>query len=176
MPARYIVDVEELRDREGFVVSLRKINIDPQGYLIASHSGHRLASLLGKISKRIQDEEEQKKERDPIEEHHDGSPPEPDCDCSFCNQKRIRFIGVVKAMFLEATKDPEEQQKERSPIDHQARATIKVAEAAAIAGCGERAIREGIRSGKIPHLKTGRNILIPRFAFLKWIESGKGMD
>lgn len=52
------------------------------------------------------------------------------------------------------------------------RATMKVAEAARIAGCGERAIRNGISEGRIPHLRFGRNIVIPRSAFLRWIDSG----
>jgi excisionase family DNA binding protein len=49
--------------------------------------------------------------------------------------------------------------------------TLKVPEAAQIAGCGERAIRNGIDEGTIPHIKFGRNIRIPRSAFLRWIDS-----
>jgi excisionase family DNA binding protein len=51
------------------------------------------------------------------------------------------------------------------------RVTMKVPEAARIAGCGERAIRNGIEEGTIPHLKFGRNIVIPRSTFLAWLES-----
>jgi excisionase family DNA binding protein len=51
------------------------------------------------------------------------------------------------------------------------RVTLKVPEAAQIAGCGERAIRNGIDDGSIPHLRFGRNIVIPRAAFLRWIDT-----
>jgi excisionase family DNA binding protein len=52
-----------------------------------------------------------------------------------------------------------------------ASATLKVLEAAQIAGCGERAIRNGVADGSIPHLRFGRNIRIPRSAFLRWIDN-----
>jgi excisionase family DNA binding protein len=51
------------------------------------------------------------------------------------------------------------------------RATLKVPEAALIAGCGEKAIRDGIKEGRIPHLRLSRNILIPRAAFMRYIDS-----
>ena len=51
------------------------------------------------------------------------------------------------------------------------RATWKVSEAAAVAGCGDRSIRRGIAAGIIPHLRFGRNILIPKAAFLRWLDS-----
>jgi excisionase family DNA binding protein len=51
------------------------------------------------------------------------------------------------------------------------RATFKVPEAARVAGCGDRAIRNGIADGRIPHLKFGRNILIPKAAFFRWLDS-----
>lgn len=49
--------------------------------------------------------------------------------------------------------------------------TLKVPEAARIARCGERAIRKAIAEGKIPHLRWGRNIVIPRLAFLKFLNT-----
>jgi DNA binding domain, excisionase family len=49
--------------------------------------------------------------------------------------------------------------------------TLNVAEAAQIAGCGERAIRNGINEGAIPHIRFGRNIRIPRGTFLRWIDT-----
>jgi len=52
------------------------------------------------------------------------------------------------------------------------RATYKVHEAAAIAGCGDRALRKGIRDGIVPSIQLGRNILIPRVAFHRWLDSG----
>lgn len=54
------------------------------------------------------------------------------------------------------------------------RVTLKVPEAARIAGCGEQAIRNGITTGQIPHLRFGRNIVIPRAAFLRYIDSAGG--
>ena len=45
-------------------------------------------------------------------------------------------------------------------------------EAARVAGSGERAIRDGIKDGRIPHIRLSRNILIPKDAFHKWLESG----
>jgi excisionase family DNA binding protein len=50
--------------------------------------------------------------------------------------------------------------------------TLKIPEAAQIAGCGVMAIRKRIGTGEIPHLRLGKNIIrIPRAAFLRWIES-----
>jgi excisionase family DNA binding protein len=60
----------------------------------------------------------------------------------------------------------------RTNLDPNVRATYKVGEAAKVAGCGERSIREGIKSGKIPVLPLSRTILIPRAAFHKWLDSG----
>ena len=51
------------------------------------------------------------------------------------------------------------------------RATLKVPEAAKLMGCGEKAIRNGVAAGHIPHLRLGRNIIIPRDAFLRYIDS-----
>jgi excisionase family DNA binding protein len=54
------------------------------------------------------------------------------------------------------------------------RATLKIPEAAAIAGTGTRAIRDGVADGSIPHLRFGRNILIPKNAFNRWLDSCAG--
>jgi excisionase family DNA binding protein len=51
------------------------------------------------------------------------------------------------------------------------KATWKVGEAAKYAGCGASAIRRGIAEGRIPHIRFGRNILIPKAAFSRWLES-----
>ncbi len=62
------------------------------------------------------------------------------------------------------------------------RVTLTVREAARIAGCGERTIRRGIANGTIPHLRWGRNILIPKESFLRCLEAtamkaiGQGTD
>jgi len=53
----------------------------------------------------------------------------------------------------------------------QERATYKVGEAARVAGVGDAAIRRGIAEGSIPHIRFGRNVLIPRTAFMRWIDS-----
>lgn len=52
------------------------------------------------------------------------------------------------------------------------RVTLKVEEAAKIAGCGTRAIRNGVADGTIPCVRLSRNILIPRAAFLRWLDNG----
>jgi excisionase family DNA binding protein len=55
------------------------------------------------------------------------------------------------------------------------RQTYKVPEAAKVAGVGECAIRKGVAAGTIPHIRFGRNILIPKTAFLRWLDScGQG--
>lgn len=51
------------------------------------------------------------------------------------------------------------------------RATIRVAEAAVIAGVGHKTIRDGIAAGYIPHLWLGRCLLIPKGPFLRWIDN-----
>jgi excisionase family DNA binding protein len=53
------------------------------------------------------------------------------------------------------------------------RATYKVPEAAKVAGCGQKAIRDAVRDGRIRTLKLGggRNILIPKNAFHEWLDS-----
>jgi excisionase family DNA binding protein len=53
-------------------------------------------------------------------------------------------------------------------------ATYKVAEAARIARVGAGAIRRGIKAGSIPHIRFGRNILIPKNAFHRWLDSCGG--
>jgi excisionase family DNA binding protein len=54
------------------------------------------------------------------------------------------------------------------------RATFKVAEAAKFAGVGTSAIRKGVSAGTIPHIRFGRNILIPKDAFGRWLDSCGG--
>src|SRR5579871_1778465 len=66
----------------------------------------------------------------------------------------------------------EDEMKTRT--DDTVRATYKVPEAARVAGSGERAIRNGIAAGIIPHLRFGKNILIPKAAFHKWLDSCGG--
>jgi excisionase family DNA binding protein len=50
------------------------------------------------------------------------------------------------------------------------RVTLKIPEAARLAGVGTRAIRNGVAAGNIPHLKFGRCILIPKSAFLRYLD------
>jgi len=49
--------------------------------------------------------------------------------------------------------------------------TYKVDEAARVARVGTAAIRRGIAAGRIPHIRFGRNILIPKSAFHRWLDS-----
>jgi len=58
--------------------------------------------------------------------------------------------------------------------DDESRATLKILEAAKIAGVGARSIYKGVADGTIPHLRFGRSILIPRAAFLRWLDSCGG--
>ena len=51
------------------------------------------------------------------------------------------------------------------------RTTWKVPECAKAAGCGRAAIYAAVKAGRIPHIRFGRTILIPKRAFLTWIES-----
>ena len=51
------------------------------------------------------------------------------------------------------------------------RATYKVREAARVAGVGSRSIYKGIAAGTIPHIRFGRNILIPKHAFHQWLDA-----
>ena len=53
-------------------------------------------------------------------------------------------------------------------------AVFKVPEAARIARVGPKAIRDGIRKNIIPHVYFGRNVVIPRIAFLNWLNSWSG--
>ncbi len=50
-------------------------------------------------------------------------------------------------------------------------ATYKVPEAAKVARVGSAAIRKGVATGAIPHIRFGRNILIPKAAFHRWLDS-----
>ncbi len=50
-------------------------------------------------------------------------------------------------------------------------ATLKVPQAARFAGVGPAAIYRGIKDGTIPHIRFGRNIIIPKAAFTRWLES-----
>jgi excisionase family DNA binding protein len=56
-------------------------------------------------------------------------------------------------------------------VDDGVRATFKIPEAALRAGCGPKMIRELVNKGLIPHFRFGRNILIPKAAFMRWLDS-----
>lgn len=64
----------------------------------------------------------------------------------------------------------------KTQFDENVRATYKVPEAARVAGSGPAAIRKGIASGLIPHIRLGRNILIPKRAFHQWLDSCGQME
>ena len=58
------------------------------------------------------------------------------------------------------------------------RQTLNVAEAAELAGLGQKAIRKGVADGSIPAIPRSitRNVLIPRAAFLRWLEALAGEE
>jgi excisionase family DNA binding protein len=56
-----------------------------------------------------------------------------------------------------------EQPEDAKPI------MLKVPEAAKLARVGSAAIRRGIADGRIPYVRFGRNILLPRATFLQWL-------
>jgi excisionase family DNA binding protein len=66
--------------------------------------------------------------------------------------------------------------RSRTIPDGPSAATYKVPEAARIARVGSQAIRKGIKAGRIPHVKFGRSILIPKSAFLRWLDQCGGMQ
>jgi excisionase family DNA binding protein len=49
---------------------------------------------------------------------------------------------------------------------------LTVPEGARLIRSGPRALYKLIAEGKCPHLKVGRKIIIPRAAFLRWLENG----
>ena len=51
------------------------------------------------------------------------------------------------------------------------RRTYSVPEAAVVAGVGVMAIYKGIKAGSIPHLRNGRNIVIPKHSFHRYIDT-----
>jgi excisionase family DNA binding protein len=51
-------------------------------------------------------------------------------------------------------------------------AAYKVPEAARIARCGPRALYKLIEDGMLPHIRFGKNIIIPRAAFHRWLDNG----
>ena len=59
----------------------------------------------------------------------------------------------------------------KTNLNNHVRRTYNVAEAAAVAGTGQRAIRLAIANGTIPIVRFGRkNFLIPREAFHKLVD------
>lgn len=51
------------------------------------------------------------------------------------------------------------------------RATLNVYEAAQLAGCHHKLIRKYVAAGLIPRLSLTRTILIPRQAFMRFLEN-----
>jgi excisionase family DNA binding protein len=56
--------------------------------------------------------------------------------------------------------------------DDQVCETWKIAHGAKVLGVSEKSLREKIKKGEVPVLRVGRLILIPRQAFLAWINAG----
>jgi hypothetical protein len=63
------------------------------------------------------------------------------------------------------------KQANRSVVDTQERATLRIGEAAAIAGCNHKVIRKYVALGILPRLELTRTILIPRAAFIRFLEN-----
>lgn len=54
------------------------------------------------------------------------------------------------------------------------RLTLTVEEAAELLGVGRTSAYEGVRSGEIPAIRVGRRWLVPRAAFMKFLEGQHG--
>jgi excisionase family DNA binding protein len=50
-------------------------------------------------------------------------------------------------------------------------AVYKIRQAAKVAQVGTAAIYRGVAEGRIPHLRFGKTIVIPRTAFLDWLNN-----
>jgi len=50
---------------------------------------------------------------------------------------------------------------------------FKVTEGKELAGIGLNQMYQGIRRGEIPSIRVGNRILLPRKAFLAWLNGGK---
>lgn len=61
---------------------------------------------------------------------------------------------------------PEDRKTSRST-----KATYKIPEAAKVAGCGPLQIRKRVAAGQIPHIRFGRQVVIPKKAFEIWLNS-----
>lgn len=68
---------------------------------------------------------------------------------------------------------PEQQMIPASLADG-TRPTMDVAEAAALLGVSPWLVLQQIAQGNLPHKRFGRRILIPRAAFLAWLEDVDG--
>lgn len=58
--------------------------------------------------------------------------------------------------------------QQAAPLD---RRSYTVPEAATVAGTGTAAIYKAITDGRIPHIRMGKKIIIPRHAFHVWLDS-----
>ena len=65
-------------------------------------------------------------------------------------------------------------QQEITTASTGSRATMDVAEAAGLLGVSPWLVLQQIAKGNLPHKRFGRRILIPRRAFLAWLEDVDG--
>lgn len=65
-------------------------------------------------------------------------------------------------------------QAQTTPSPAATRPTMDVAEAALLLGVSPRLVLQHIAKGNLPHKRFGRRILIPRRAFLGWLEDVDG--
>jgi excisionase family DNA binding protein len=59
-------------------------------------------------------------------------------------------------------------------VREQERRTYSVPEAAAVSGLGVMAVYRAVKDGSIPHIRSGRRIIIPRAIFHQWIDTAGG--
>jgi excisionase family DNA binding protein len=64
--------------------------------------------------------------------------------------------------------------KRKDAKDEVQRRTYTVPEAAAVAGWGIMAVYRGVKAGTVPHIRSGRRICIPKFAWHAYIDSAGG--
>ena len=67
-------------------------------------------------------------------------------------------------------------QTQTTPSSTPTRPTMDVAEAAVLLGVSPWLVLQQIAKGNLPHKRFGRRILIPRRAFLAWLEDVDGPE
>jgi excisionase family DNA binding protein len=66
-----------------------------------------------------------------------------------------------------------EDSKEQ-PAAGSARATLNLTEVAELLGCARSSVYKWAQQGKLPTIRIGRRVLVPREPFERWLASGNG--